>query len=91
MARRMKGEPNPYGPDWANLSLAIKQRDGFRCRGCDWPASRNMRCLVTHHRVPLQEFTNFTKANHPSNLVALCGSCHRQAHLAYNERGEVLF
>ena len=53
--------------EWRQLSLMVTQRDG-RCVRC----GGNFR-LSAHHVIPRAE----GGADHPSNLVALCVTCHR--------------
>jgi DEAD/DEAH box helicase domain-containing protein len=70
-------DPNDYGPDWPRLRLAVRTRDGFRCRVCGTP--ENGREHDVHHKVPFRAFTSVAEANRMENLVTLCHSCHRKA------------
>lgn len=70
-------DPNDYGPDWPRLRLAVRTRDGFRCRVCGTP--ENGREHEVHHKVPFRAFTSIAEANRIENLVTLCHSCHRKA------------
>jgi DEAD/DEAH box helicase domain-containing protein len=70
-------DPNDYGPDWPRLRLAVRTRDGFRCRVCGAP--ENGREHDVHHKVPFRTFTSLAEANRMDNLVTLCPTCHRSA------------
>ena len=70
-------DPNDYGPDWPRLRLAVRTRDGFRCRVCGAP--ENGREHDVHHKTPFRAFSSAAEANRMENLVTLCPSCHRNA------------
>ena len=70
-------DPNDYGPDWPRLRLAVRTRDGFRCRVCGAP--ENGREHDVHHKTPFRTFTSAAEANRLDNLVTLCPTCHRKA------------
>src|SRR5512138_1733102 len=70
-------DPNDYGPDWPRLRLAVRTRDGFRCRVCGAP--ENGREHDVHHKTPFRTFTSIAEANRLDNLVTLCPTCHRSA------------
>lgn len=84
---RMGGDRNPawrggfdpyYGPTWKETAAKVRERDGNRCVRCGAESKRGGRALEVHHKRPLREFRrDFAAANHPDNLVTLCGSCHR--------------
>jgi 5-methylcytosine-specific restriction endonuclease McrA len=58
---------SPYQqPEWRRLSDFVVARDGS-CRECG-----SRRYLAAHHVIPRKE----GGADHPSNLIALCASCH---------------
>ncbi|MGE5072818.1 MAG: Zn-binding domain-containing protein [Anaerolineae bacterium] len=70
-------DPNDYGRDWPRIRLAVRTRDGFRCRVCGAP--ENGREHDVHHKVPFRTFTSMAEANRLDNLVTLCPTCHRNA------------
>jgi DEAD/DEAH box helicase domain-containing protein len=70
-------DPNDYGPDWPRIRLAVRTRDGFRCRICGTP--ENGREHDVHHKAPFRTFTSVAEANRLDNLVTLCPTCHRKA------------
>ncbi len=70
-------DPNNYGPDWPRIRLAVRTRDGFRCRVCGTP--ENGREHDVHHKTPFRTFTSPAEANRLDNLVTLCPACHRKA------------
>jgi 5-methylcytosine-specific restriction endonuclease McrA len=67
----------PYAAGFTKkLKALIKERDGYRCRGCGRHESElsSSRKLHVHH---LDE----DKGNHdPANLLTLCVRCHRHLH-----------
>ena len=82
IARSVTGELNPryrgqdaasgYAPGWGRRHKElIRERAGHRCEHCGRQPERT---LDIHHK-------DWTKTNHhPSNLEALCRSCHKVAH-----------
>lgn len=77
-----QGGPCYYGPHWDRIAEEVRVRDGV-CHDCGKTPDANGVALDVHHIIPLREFHgDFDKANDPSNLVALCKSCHRK----YQER-----
>lgn len=71
-------DPNAYGPTWAVVAAAARERDAFRCVSCGTPG-RPGRVLDVHHVRPFRAFERPEDANAPENLVTLCPSCHRKA------------
>lgn len=69
--------PNDYGSDWEQIRERALNRDGQRCQVCG--ASGQNRPLHVHHIQPFRSFAEREAANHLSNLITLCPSCHRQA------------
>ena len=61
----------PYPPSWTPaLRRGIRDRDGHVCQVCG--TTKNSRSLEVHH-------IDYDKNNcDPSNLIALCISCHRK-------------
>jgi len=60
-----------YGPGWKNRRAEIRKRD-LVCRACSKTPEMNGAALQIHHLKPYR----FRGSNQPSNLVALCESCH---------------
>jgi hypothetical protein len=60
-----------YPENWAELSMAVKNRDGYCC--CNCSSSSN---LHVHHVVPLIN----GGTNHKTNLITLCKECHARLH-----------
>jgi 5-methylcytosine-specific restriction endonuclease McrA len=75
------GHPQYRGPGWRDISLAIRRRDGWRCRDCG--AQRRGRALHVHHLIRAEEWDRAGSANDPENLISLCGSCHSHRHNGY--------
>ena len=76
------------GPGWQRLRDAIRERDGWTCRGCG--ADRRGRKLDAHHLVPAADWEHPGEANDPTNLVSLCPGCHRNMHLHQGNAAKVL-
>ncbi len=64
---RLKLPPNAY----RKLNRQVLQRDGWRCQAC---GSRER--LEVHH----QQFRSHSGDDDETNLITLCGDCHRQDH-----------
>lgn len=60
-----------YKSTWAETARAVKQRDGYRCKGCGSTDS-----LEVHHVIPLSR----GGTNHKTNLITLCEKCHKKRH-----------
>jgi len=60
-----------YGPGWKNRRAEIRARDKV-CRACGKTPEENQTALHVHHLKPFR----FGGTNQPSNLVALCETCH---------------
>ena len=58
-----------YTENWDNIRKQVYQRDGNRCVMCGKRAR-----LHAHHIVPVK----ISKDNSLSNLVSVCGKCHRK-------------
>lgn len=63
------------GSYYRRTQNAVKIRDGYRCQYCGGHGE------VTHHIIPLRDFTEIT----PTNLITLCKDCH---HKTYNKEYE---
>lgn len=73
------------GPSWPAQRERARKRDGYRCRVCG-ASERPGHQHDVHHIIPFREFKwipgeneNHVQANHLSNLITLCPSCHRRA------------
>lgn len=71
----------PYGPGWNEAKREqVRERDGRQCQSCGMTGEEHRdrydRRLAVHHIVPAREFDNPKQRNDPSNLIALCASCH---------------
>jgi len=62
-----------YGPGWKQRRSEIRARDRL-CRLCGMTPEANQSALHVHHLVPYK----YGGTNHPSNLIALCSSCHHR-------------
>jgi DEAD/DEAH box helicase domain-containing protein len=83
--------PNDYGPRWSTLRLAARTRDSFRCQVCG--ALEKGREHDVHHKIPFREFVreasgqpDYERANHLTNLITLCPTCHKRAETAVRMR-----
>jgi DEAD/DEAH box helicase domain-containing protein len=75
---------NYYGPNWQQIRINVRERDGFRCQVCG--VIEGERAHDVHHKVPLRMFPSPELANQLSNLITLCPSCHQRAELAVRVR-----
>jgi 5-methylcytosine-specific restriction endonuclease McrA len=57
--------------EYALLCKSILQRDGYRCRSCNFRGN-----LMVHHII----FRSHQGEDTTENLVTLCASCHRGCH-----------
>lgn len=57
----------------AKLSARVANRSGDRCAVCEFSLGP---ALAIHHRIPVE----FGGTDSPSNLVLVCGNCHRLIH-----------
>lgn len=69
-------DPN-RGAKWLKIAAAIRERDGHICRRCGKTEADNGRRLDVDHIRPWRSFEHESEANDPSNLVSLCGRCHK--------------
>jgi DEAD/DEAH box helicase domain-containing protein len=77
-------DPNDYGPGWDHIRRQVRARDGYLCQNCGLPEAG--RAHDVHHKVPFRAFNSYTEANQLTNLVTLCGACHRLAEMAVRVR-----
>lgn len=67
-----------------NWSLAVRQRDGFKCTKC---GASNCK-LEAHHNPPIEECMKLGTEFSISNGVTLCIPCHRNIHKKQNVLGK---
>lgn len=68
-----------YGHAWRKLRLVILKRDGYRCQPCRRKGLLTAATQVDHI-VPKAKLGT----DHPSNLQAICDSCHEAKTAADN-------
>lgn len=64
-----------YGPHWYATRRAVVKRDNHTCQHC----GRTDGYMHVHHIRPFRLFASADEANQMSNLITLCGACHRRA------------
>lgn len=86
-SKSRKGKNNPnyvhgnsqsdYGDNWLRQSRKAKNRDNHTCQICGYESGGN-KYLDVHHIVPFVRFgiEKYKEANHLTNLITLCRSCH---------------
>ena len=84
--RRVLDGSGGRGPGWPAISRAIRERDGYKCQHCGITQEQHGRALEVHHLIPFHDFLVWEAANHPSNLITLCKSCHTKADWASGQR-----
>lgn len=88
----MSIDPKKYPANWAEISLARREKAGWRCEWCNaeygkpHPISGSKVVLSVHHiGVDYPDGTHGDPHDkmdvRPENLVALCSRCHLQADL----------
>lgn len=84
-----QSNPGYRGPGWGRIAAAVRRRARGRCEDCGAVPRRE---LDVHHIEPFFNFTNARDANRPSNLIALCPSCHcRREHTTGNRQMVMAF
>ena len=68
--------PRDHRSTWDKIADAIRDRDAHECRRCGKSEADNGCRLDVHHIVPRRECLSLEIANHPENLISLCGACH---------------
>lgn len=72
------GGRNYYGDNWfANRKKAL-QRDNYICQSCGLSLNKMRRMPDVHHIIAFKNFITSKGANHLSNLITLCPSCHKK-------------
>ena len=77
-------DSNYYGSSWAKQRDRARARDDYRCQVCG--TAEQDRAHHVHHKSPFRQFDSPKIANHLSNLVTLCPSCHRRVETAVRLR-----
>ncbi len=77
-------DSNYYGSSWAKQRDRARARDDYRCQVCG--TAEQDRVHHVHHKSPFRQFDSPKIANHLSNLVTLCPSCHRRVETAVRLR-----
>ncbi len=73
-----------YPANWKQISLRIRERDGWRCKWCDAengkpnPRTGSIVVLTTAH------VNHDTTDNSDANLAALCQRCHLRHDAQYH-------
>ena len=74
-----KGGRFPYGKGWTKKKReTVRESQDRRCAGCATPESDCRTRLHVHHIQPARSFDDPEARNDPSNLVALCPTCHNE-------------
>ena len=82
------------GSNWQAIRYQIIERDGFKCVQCGIGREehyKRYRCdFNVNHKKPFHQFGGKTElANKPSNLEALCKSCHTKADWQYRKSNQI--
>lgn len=71
---------NNYGSDWDSIRESVFKNRGNACKLCGLERQENkyeFGCdMPIHHIIPFRKFNSSAIANHISNLIPLCHSCH---------------
>lgn len=81
---------NWHGPNWYSQRRKTLKRDNYTCQNCGLIEQGSLnqfgQSLAVHHKIPFRKFDgDYKEANHLSNLITLCHSCHRQAETKYQQ------
>ena len=68
-----------YGPNWKRQRGRARKRDNYTCQNCGITEKELGRQLDVHHIIRIGDFGDKRRANHLSNLIAYCHSCHMKA------------
>lgn len=74
---------------WALKSKEIREQAGYLCELCKEKNIYNYHNLEVHHVIPIKE--NPSLFLEDSNLICLCGDCHREVEGADTVTREKLF
>jgi DEAD/DEAH box helicase domain-containing protein len=67
---------NDYGKNWESIKKLVRARDFYTCQLCGLIEENQAHHV--HHKKPFKLFSNSEEANHLTNLIALCPSCHQK-------------
>jgi DEAD/DEAH box helicase domain-containing protein len=84
-----RGDPNRYGPTWAQQRDLARARDNYCCQVCGLPEGSSATrpgAHHVHHKVPFRHFASSERANQLDNLVTLCPRCHLRVEQAVRVR-----
>jgi DEAD/DEAH box helicase domain-containing protein len=84
-----RGDPNQYGPNWAQQRDRARARDKYRCQVCgvaEGSRPRGPSAHHVHHKIPFRRFSTSERANQLTNLVTLCPRCHMRVEQAVRMR-----
>lgn len=69
---------NPKGRD-RQIAIDCKTRDGYTCQACHWQLHFDGKWIIDcHHKTPIEYGERETVLD---DLISLCPTCHRIAHL----------
>lgn len=97
-ARRIIITKQGYGKNWHAQRKAALERDNYTCQKCGHVGKCKNRYwdVHVHHKRKIAWFVNsatgevdYAAANDLSNLITLCGPCHRYADGHENKSGFV--
>lgn len=77
------------GKNWLKIAEDCRERAGRVCEHCGKTERDNGRKLDVNHIIPFFQWNNKEKANHKSNLEALCKSCHRKSDAKWKRENPV--
>lgn len=73
------------GSGWNALAEKIRNRAGRKCEKCGVDEADCETRLHVNHKIPFHQSRNKKAANNPSNLEALCVSCHMKTDWAWRK------
>lgn len=79
------------GADWRKIAESAREKAGRCCEHCGKTEHENGRKLDVNHIVPFHQHKNKSDANKPSNLEALCRSCHTKTDYLWKKNNSVQF
>lgn len=79
------------GAGWREIAESAREKAGRCCEHCGKTEHENGRKLDVNHIVPFHQHKNKSDANKPSNLEALCRSCHTKTDYLWKKNNSVQF